>query len=308
MVKKKYRKPHGASGAYRRLYPFKSHFIDIGGLRYHYIDEGHGEPVLMIHGNPTWSFYYRNLVTGLSSNFRCIVPDHMGCGLSDKPDLTQYDFRLKSRIRDLEALIGHLSLNRRFNLIVHDWGGPIGMAFALAQPERISRLVIMNTAGFFPPDGKRLPLRLRLVRNLIPVSGPLILGLNLFARAALHMAPYKQLPKDVQKGLIAPYNCWNNRLATLKFVQDIPLHPGDPSHGLIEFIDRNLFRLKGIPMLILWGERDFVFDPDYLQQWRIRFPEAQYHRFKDAGHYLLEDKCEDVLRLVCDFLMRDRHP
>jgi haloalkane dehalogenase len=303
VVKRPNKHSSSASKGYRHLYPFKSHFLNIGGLRYHYIDEGHGEPVLMVHGNPTWSFFYRNLVKGLSKKFRCIVPDHMGCGLSDKPDETAYDFRLKSRIHDLESLIEHLHL-QRFNLIVHDWGGPIGLSYAVNHPGRINRLVIMNTAGFFPPDGKPLPARLRIVRNLATMSRPLVLGLNLFARAALYMAPKKGLSKDVKSGLIAPYNNWNNRLATFKFVLDIPLHPGDPSYSIIESIDRNLSTLKNIPMLILWGEKDFVFDIDYFNQWRNRFSNAEYHCFKDAGHYLLEDVGEDIFQMVYDFLKR----
>lgn len=291
---------------FRHLYPFESHFLDINGLAYHFIDEGSGDPLVMVHGNPTWSFYYRSLIQGLSSRFRTIAPDHIGCGLSDKPDLKRYDFRLKSRVDDLEKLMQHLTLNQKVTLILHDWGGMIGMAYALRNPDSIARIVLMNTAAFFPPGGRRLPLRLRLVRNIRALATPAVLGLNLFARIALYMASHQGLAGDVKSGLTAPYNSWNNRLATLKFVQDIPLKKSDPSYELVENVQENLNTFAKIPMLICWGMRDFVFDDTYLGEWRRRFPDAEIHPFADAGHYVLEDKPELMQTLIKDFL--DRHP
>ncbi|MFZ1198810.1 MAG: alpha/beta fold hydrolase, partial [Desulfobacterales bacterium] len=170
---------------WRHLYPFKSHFIEQRGLRYHYLDEGSGDPVLMVHGNPTWSFYFRGLVGALSPHYRTIVPDHIGCGLSDKPGLDRYDYRLQSRIEDLARLLAHLDLKQKLTLVLHDWGGVIGLAAALQRPERIGRLVILNTAAFTPPAGKRLPWRLRIIRNVPALAGPAVLGGNLFVRAAL---------------------------------------------------------------------------------------------------------------------------
>ncbi|MBU4209443.1 MAG: alpha/beta fold hydrolase [Proteobacteria bacterium] len=119
---------------FRHLYPFKSHYMDLNGLKYHFVDEGSGDPIIMIHGNPTWSFYYRNLVKELSPKFRTIPLDHIGCGLSDKPDIKAYDYRLKSRVNDLEALLDYLDLKEKLTLIVHDWGGIIGMAYAVKHP------------------------------------------------------------------------------------------------------------------------------------------------------------------------------
>ena len=208
---------------FRHLYPYQSNYIDINGLKYHYLDQGKGDPVVMVHGNPTWSFYFRNLVNELSPQFRTIVPAHIGCGLSDKPTTNQYDYRLKNRIDDLESLLDHLKLRENINLILHDWGGMIGMAYALRHPKRIRRLVIMNTAAFLPPKGKPIPMRLRLVRNIKPLAVLALQGFNLFALSALFIASHKGLDKDVKSGLIAPYNSWKNRIATLKFVQDIPV-------------------------------------------------------------------------------------
>ncbi len=291
------------TSAFRHLYPFESHYLSVNGRKYHYLDEGRGEPVVMIHGNPTWSFYYRNLVQGLSDSFRAIAPDHIGCGLSEKPSPKQYGYRLENRVDDLERFLDKLELPNRITLIVHDWGGMIGMAYAVRHPRRIRRIVVMNTAAFLKPYGKKLPLRLKIMRNLRVFAVPAVLGMNLFARGALIMAPGKKLAKDVKKGLIAPYNSWKNRIATLKFVQDIPLDQTDPSYALAKETEAKLPLLSHVPMLILWGKRDFVFDESYLSQWKRRFPEAEVHVFEKAGHYILEDEWRNILPIVRKFLL-----
>jgi haloalkane dehalogenase len=288
---------------YQRLYPFRSHFLDRRDLRYHFIDQGAGEPVVMVHGNPTWSFFFRRLIRALEGDYRCIAPDHMGCGLSDKPDERRYDFRLRSRVADFSALMDHLAL-QKVTLLVHDWGGMISMAWAVANPQRVSRIIITNTAGFFPPGRKRIPLRLRIVRNLSLLARPAVLYGNLFARAAAHMAPRKRLTHGVKRGLLAPYNCPQHRLATLRFVQDIPLTVGDVSYDIVDRVDRNLSALAHLPMLILWGRHDFVFDLDYFKEWCRRFPTADHHVFDDAGHYLLEDVPDRIIERVKHFLNR----
>jgi pimeloyl-ACP methyl ester carboxylesterase len=291
---------------FKSLYPFKSNYLTIGGLKYHYLDEGRGEPLLMVHGNPTWSFYFRSLVKAFSDEYRVIVPDHMGCGLSAKPTENQYGFRLRDRVADLDALMDHLDIKTPLTLIVHDWGGMIGLAWALDHLDKVGRIVIMNTAGFFPPAGKSLPLRLRLIRSGRGILRLFVLRLNLFARAALYMAPHKPLTPEVKSGLIAPYNSPLNRLATLKFVLDIPLSSGDPSGATVARVDRNLNRICDRPTLLLWGAHDFVFDQDYFNHWRRRLPLVETHWFDNAGHYLLEDVPEQIIPLIRRFL--HNHP
>jgi len=288
------------------MYPFDSHYLDINGFKCHYVDEGRGEPVVMVHGNPTWSFYYRALIESLRGNFRTIAPDHIGCGLSDKPRASQYNYTLQTRIDDLEYLIEHLTGPEKINLVVHDWGGMIGVAYALRHPQKINRLILFNTAAFPPPDTKNLPWRLRLVRNTGPLAAALVLGFNVFAVGALYMASRRGLARDVKGGLIAPYNCWMNRIATLKFVQDIPLTEQDPSYRIVKEAGEQLQRIADLPMLICWGEHDFVFDADYLAEWRRRFPDAEVHRFQEAGHYVLEDVPEKIIDITRSFL--ERHP
>ena len=290
----------------RHLYPFKSHYLDLNGFKYHYLDEGDGEPLVMVHGNPTWSFYFRELINKLSPHYRTIVPDHMGCGLSDKPDINSYGFGLEDRIEDLEKLIAHLDPGNNITLILHDWGGMIGMGYAVRHPERIRRLVCLNTYAFLPPADYRVPLSGHFIRRAGPLASLAVRGLNAFSVGALYLASHKRLDKDVKRGLTAPYNCWNHRLAVLRFVQDIPLNPADPSFQLAKNVDDNLSQFSTIPILICWGDHDFVFNENFFNEWQRRFPEAETHRFSDAGHYVLEDVPEKIVPLIQDFLQR--HP
>ncbi len=292
--------------AYRHLYPFESHWLDIQGHRYHYVDEGAGEPVILVHGNPTWSFFFRGLITELRASYRVIAVDHIGCGCSDKPGDGDYPYCLERRVADLDALVEHLQLGDNLTFGVHDWGGMIGLATALRRVQRVKRLVIFNTAAFGLPAGTALPFRLWIVRNLIPLATPLVRGLNAFSYLATRMACVTRMSPDVSKAYRAPYDSWANRIATLRFVQDIPLGPGDRSYDLVRWVEDHLHRLRDVPMLICWGERDFVFNAAFLAGWRTRFPEAVVHTFSGAGHYVLEDAGEQICPLVHAFL--DAHP
>jgi haloalkane dehalogenase len=255
----------------------------------------------MLHGNPTWSFFYRELVKTLRSDYRAIVPDHIGCGLSDKPDDRHYDYTLERRVRDVEFLVDHLALKEKLTLVVHDWGGMIGLAYAVRHVERIGRLVVMNTAAFGLPKGKRFPWQLALCRN--PLLGPLLVrGLNAFCQGAVRNCVMKPLAADVAEMYLRPYNSWRNRIGVLRFVQDIPLSPRDHSYAFMHETEKNLERLRSVPMLLCWGEKDFVFDVAFLEEWRRRFPDAEAHRFPNAGHYLLEDAGPEVAGLVQAFL------
>ena len=289
---------------FAHLYPYRSNYLKINNLDYHYVDQGQGPPALMVHGNPSWSFYFRALIDGLSPNMRTIVPDHIGCGFSEKPTEGVYDFILERRVDDLEALVEHLDLKEKLTLIMHDWGGAIGTALALRKPDRIGRIVVLNTSAFLMPSSKKVPFLLTLARKPGLLASFLVQGLNLFSLGATYLAVKKKMPKDVRKGLIAPYNSWHNRLAVLKFVQDIPIDETDPSYGLLKQMDENLESLAHIPMLILWGMKDFVFDANYYNQWRSRFPAAEAHEFSQAGHYILEDEPEAVLSKIVSFLER----
>ncbi len=292
--------------AYRDLYPFESRRLTVNGQRMHYVDEGRGEPLVMVHGNPTWSFYYRGLIKSLRDQYRCIAPDHIGCGLSAKPGDDEYEYTLRRRIEDLEALLDELGLYENVTLVGHDWGGMIGMGCALRRPERFGRLVLFNTAAFGLPPAKRLPARLWLIRNLRWLAPIAVRGFNLFAGAATWMACGKHMDSRVRAAYLLPYDSWAHRIATLRFVQDIPLRPQDPSYDTVQWVDQNLHQLADRPMLIGWGMKDFVFDVHFLNEWRRRMPGAEVHTFSDAGHYVLEDAGERIVPMVQDFL--HRHP
>jgi len=289
-------------------YPFEHYYASVQGLRLHYLDEGSSDafPIIMLHGNPTWSFYYRRLVSTLRDQYRCVVPDHIGMGLSDKPTDNKYQFTLKQRVDDLEALLDQLNINKDITLVLHDWGGMIGMAYAARYPDRIKRLVILNTSAFHLPTGKTLPWQLSLGRMPL-FGGILIQGLNAFCRGAVkHCVTRKPLPKEIHNAYLAPYDSWKNRLAVKKFVEDIPLTPYGRTYSIVSDVESVLDKFSDLPMLICWGLKDFVFDNFFLNKWKILFPKAEVHSFKDAGHYILEDASEEVVPLIRKFL--EKHP
>ena len=287
------------------LYPFVGSYLNLDGIALHYLDEGSGDAVIMLHGNPTWSFYYRNLVLGLRSECRTIVPDHVGCGFSDKPDDNHYEYSLDRRARDLEALIDHLQIKGRITLLMHDWGGMIGMTYASRFPERIARLVLLNTAAFHLPDTKRLPFSLWLCRNT-PLDDFLIRRSGLFCRMVTRMCCTRPMPDRVREAYLSPYGSAEKRLGHLRFVQDIPLGPLDRSYALVSEVQERLTNFRNTPALILWGEKDFVFDHHFLQAWQTILPSAEVHRFPKAGHLVLEDAGDEILPIIKQFF--GRHP
>jgi cis-3-alkyl-4-acyloxetan-2-one decarboxylase len=282
-------------------YPFASHRISFDGLRYHFIDEGprNAPPLLFVHGNPTWSFAWRNLIRALSPKYRCVAVDHIGCGLSDKPQ--EYAYTVDQHIRNLSALIETLDL-RNITLVAHDWGGCIGMGAAGRMPERFARFVLMNTAAF---RSTRMPLRIAVCRW--PVLGAVgVRGFNLFARAALTMAVNKRtLSPEVKRGLVGPYDSWGHRVAIHRFVLDIPMSAEHPSYGTLVDVEQSLAQQTGKPMLLAWGMRDWCFTPAFLAEWRQRFPAAEVVEFGEAGHYLFEDEPEGLAAAVRGFLERN---
>ena len=289
------------------LYPFEGKILDLDGLRYHYLDEGDGPPVVMVHGNPTWSFYYRDLVLALRDQYRAVAPDHMGCGRSDKPDDSRYEYTLERRVQDLGALIDHLGFDE-VSLVVHDWGGMIGLTWATQNPERMARLVVLNTGAFPLPANKRLPFPIALART--PGLGPLLVrGLNAFARGAVRTCVTRTpMAPEVAAQYLAPYDSWRNRIAVQRFIEDIPLRPSDKAWFLINETAGNLHKLRSVPMLICWGMRDFVFDGQFLDEFARRFPDAEIHRFDNAGHYILEDAGDEIIPLITTFLAEHATP
>ena len=286
----------------RQLYHYDSHFVRLGRWNCHYLDEGQGDPVVMLHGNPTWSFMYRHLVDGLRDRFRVVVPDHIGCGLSDHPGREGYTYTLEQRARDLEGLLEALQLDRPASLVLHDWGGLIGCAYATRYPARISRMVVLNTAAFHVPPEKDFNQILQWCRTS-RLAAFMILRLNLFSRAATNWGSrMRRMPRLVRRAYRYPYRSARDRQAVLSFIQDIPLSREDPSYEAVSRIQAGLSRLRDKPMLLCWGELDPVFDRDFLLEWQRRFPDAFVQKFTRAGHYILEDAHETIVPLVREFL------
>ncbi len=283
-------------------YPFDSHFHehDRNGLRQHFLDEGAADapPVVMVHGNPTWSFYYRRLVLALRDRYRCLVPDHMGMGLSDQPGDDRYEYTLGNRVADLSDLLEtQIGNHQKVTLVLHDWGGMIGMAWAVQHWHRIERIVILNTAAFGLPTSKPMPWQLTLCRS--PLGALLVRGFNAFCLDAVRRSPMGSLER---KGYLAPYRSWDSRRAVHRFVQDIPLTPQDKAWGIVQGVEANLYRFANVPMQIHWGMQDFIFDHHFLAQWESRFPHAQVYRYEDKSHYILEDAYDQVIPKIEQFL------
>ncbi|MCC7194126.1 MAG: alpha/beta fold hydrolase [Gemmatimonadaceae bacterium] len=280
-------------------YPFRPRtFVTPAGARMSYLDEGGAgdEAVLMLHGNPTWSYYYRHLVRAVSPSLRCIVPDHIGMGASEKP--ADYAYTLATRIADVEALVASLGL-KRVHLVVHDWGGAIGFGFAARHPALIGRIVILNTAAFAV---NRIPARIALCK--LPGIGPLLVrGLNGFAGPAVWMAMHRRaLSADEKRGYLWPYRSWADRVAVSAFVRDIPMQPSHPSWNTLAAVERGFAHFRDRPALVFWGGRDFCFNDLFLGRWREILPQARVNRIAGAGHYVLDDARDEVIPPVTAFL------
>lgn len=279
------------------IYPFQPKRAQINGHSMSYIDEGQGPTVVMVHGNPTWSLLFRNVVNSLKKNFRTIALDHIGCGLSDKPQ--QYNYRLADHIDNLEGLVEHLGLNK-FSLIMHDWGGAIGMGYAVRHPECITSLTLSNTAAF---TSKKIPFRISICRT--PFLGPLMIrGANLFARAAIHMTVSTPLESRLAGHYLSPYDSWQNRIAIMRFVEDIPMNPAHPSWQTLKNIEDNLTLFSKTPVLLVWGGKDFCFTPHFMKRFQKIFPQAECRLFVNAGHYVYEDAHGEIEPVIESFLNR----
>jgi len=288
---------------WKSLYPFTGRRIDLGGYAMHYLDEGKGETVLMVHGNPTWSFYFREAVKALSPTNRCIVPDHIGMGLSDRPTDARYNYTLKSRVDDLDKLMELVAPTGPVTLIVHDWGGMIGMSWAVRHPERIKAIVALNTSCFRLPEEKPFPPGLTIMRGNL--TGIPLRAFGFIRRVVLRSCTAKvTLTPEQMDGYHEPYDGWTASRAVHRFVQDIPLKPGDPAWNTVVDTESKLEKLKDVPMLLTWGMKDWVFDEAFLNGWIKRFPKAAVKRFPDSGHFLLEDSGPEVVALIKDFVAK----
>jgi haloalkane dehalogenase len=253
----------------------------------------------MVHGNPTWSFMWRRLIDGLEG-YRRLAPDHLGMGLSSRPPAPR---RLAERIGDLGAFIDSLGPIGPVHLVVHDWGGPIGLGWAARRPERVASLAIMNTGLRLPP-GAKIPWRLAAFKSFRPLGRLLAETFGLFTLGLARTGTFRPLSKAAESGFLAPYRLAAHRGAVADFVEDIPLGPGHPSFEALAEAERGFARLAEKPTLLAWGLGDFVFGPAFLDDFKARAPGAAVLAMGSAGHLLLEDEPERVVAAVRAHLAR----
>ncbi|MEW6144533.1 MAG: alpha/beta fold hydrolase [Thermodesulfobacteriota bacterium] len=281
-------------------YPFTSRFFSAGGLDLHYVDEGGGEPVLMLHGDPTWGYLWRRFIPALSRKRRVIVPDHMGMGKSDAP-AEPYPYLLRHHITNLESLVLSLGLSD-ITLVVHDWGGPVGLGFAARRPELIKRLVLTNTWAFAEWPGAPFPKLIEMIRS--PRGEQFVLEKNGYAARALTGTvnyPEKLTP-EVMSAYLAPFPTPESRRALLCWSRDIPVAEGDASWDEMKRIEDSLPLFGNIPILIVWGMLDPVLPPQVLEMWKRVYPRARVVEIPDASHFLQEDAPGEVLAAIEEFL------
>jgi pimeloyl-ACP methyl ester carboxylesterase len=289
------------------LWPYEPRWFETPAGRLHYIDEGprDGRPVVLVHGNPTWGFLYRNFIGPLTAaGHRVVVPDHLGFGRSDKPPGAEL-YRVPEHARRLDALLESLELTGAV-VVPQDWGGPIALAWAVAHPERVDWLFILNTFAHRPPQEVQLPLPLRLFRT--PVVGEIMVkGLGLFHRVFLFRAGVvhpERLTADVRVAYLAPHPTWSSRTGVLVFPREIPAGPKGLVADMAADIEGGLERhFRSRPVRIMWAMRDVAFTPRMLDElWLRTFPAAEVTRLDDAGHYLQEDAHERIVPELVRFV------
>jgi pimeloyl-ACP methyl ester carboxylesterase len=280
-------------------FPFAPHYLD-GEVELHYVDEGTGPPLLMVHGDPSWGYLWRAFVAPLAEGCRVVVPDHMGMGKSGRPPFPP-PYRLAQHVRNLERLVLTLDLSG-LTLMLHDWGGPIGLGVAVRHPERIARLVLMNTWAQAPWPGPPFPRLVELIRS--PRGEQFVLEKNGYVAAAFRgtMAHPERLGQSVLDAYLAPYPTPESRRVLLSFSRDIPVDEHDPSFAELRRTEQALPQLGNRPALLVWGMQDPVLPPAVLARWRAAYPHAQVCELQDASHFLQEDAPEAILDCLISFV------
>jgi len=268
-------------------------YYDNNGIKMYYVDQGWGDVIVMLHGNPTWSFFFRGLIEGLSKTNRVIAPDHIGMGFSDKPQSA--DYSLAFHIDNLERLIEHLKL-KDITLIVHDWGGAIGFGYTVNHLQNVRKIVILNSSAFYDP---RVPWRIALCTSFL--GSFLVRRLNLLVKAAVRMAVCAKLPNETRAKYLEPYDTFDNRIGVYAFLRDIPMKKEHRTRQLLDYIESRLGEIDS-EILILWGAGDFCFTRHFFDRWRAFFPLARTKLYENAGHYILEDVPGEVLQEIEEFM------
>ncbi len=283
-------------------FPFKPHFKMINGFRMHYVDEGKGEPIVCLHGEPTWSYLYRKFIPPLSKTNRVIVPDHMGFGKSDVPQDKPY--LLAQHIDNLTKLLLELDL-KNITLVGQNWGGPIMFGFAVNYPERVKRLVIMNTSvGVFPEGSSTWVSNMEEqgtydgffenLRETLPI---------LLTRGGV--GKDTEVTDTMIWAYTAPFPNKESTIGAKAFPRDIPVGRNHPSAGIMYSILDKLDLLRDKPKVIIWGLQDPVFPRSVLDRWLGIYPGTEVHELPEASHFLQEDASEKIVKIIQEFLRKN---
>ena len=286
-------------GDFEGTFPFEPRYQRVADdVRLHYVEEGQGPPVLLLHGNPTWSYLYRRFLPPLArAGFRAIAPDHMGFGRSDRPH-GHARYTMRSHVENLLAFIRGLDLSD-ITLVMQDWGGPIGFGTAVREPDRIARLVIMNTGVGVFPSGTPMPFHEPFRQK--GLGEMLALGSNLFVEAMFGgMRPEHATPL-VAEAYRAPFPDYYSRVPTLAFARDVPIGHDHPTAPYMHEVAEQAAGLRR-PTLVVWGMQDRIFPPFLLEVWKQLYPHAEVLELPEARHYLQEDEPEAITERLVEFL------
>ena len=273
-----------------KLFPFKRNYFETLNHRIHYVDEGKGPAIVLFHACPMWSFSFRDLIKELSSDHRVIAFDLPGFGLSNRPD--DFDYTLNGFINLTELFLNFLDLEE-MTLVLHGWGGTVGMGYAVEHPHQIKSLIIMNSLGnssYIPP------LRLRLCR--LPFLGPKLVS----AFKLLQMGRVKPQSREVKEAYAYPYRDPAAFRVLQRFLEDIPTVPEADSVQRMLEIETGMWIFRSTPALILWATRDWLYPLRLLKFWRHFLPDAQIHKIPRAGRYIQEDAPEQLRIIIREFM------
>jgi pimeloyl-ACP methyl ester carboxylesterase len=287
-------------------WPYQPRWLNTPDGTLHYVDEGDRQapPIVLLHGNPTWAYLYRNFIPALvAGGYRVIAPDFLGFGRSDKPsDRSLYT--APRHVQRLSLLLDSLDLHD-VTVLGQDWGGPLGFAWAGANPDRIAALVVLNTFCHRPTEPVHLMAALRVFRT--PIAGELaIKGAHAFVHGFLFRGGVlhrDRITRSVRRAYLAPHPSWSSRTGILEFPRQLPDGPQAPISAWLGDAHDRLVALADRPVLIIWAEQDPAFTPQMLEElWLPDFPDAQLLRLPEAGHYLQEDAYELIVPRLLEFL------
>lgn len=279
---------------FENTFPFKPNFKDINGFDMHYIDEGEGEPIVCLHGMPTWSYLYRKFISALSDEYRIIVPDQMGFGKSDVPHDKPY--LLEQHVNNTTQLLVDLDL-KDITLVVQDWGGPIGFGFAVDHPDMVKALVIMNTSIGVMKEGSKPWYHIMEKRGMYEqfikdISG--IIKMGIFNK--------EKITPLMLKAYEMPFMNDESLIGALAWPKDIPIGNSHPSAAAMLHIRQNMQKLSDKRKILIWGMNDPIFQPRMIDWWNKIYPGIETHRIENASHFLQEDAPDQIINIMKSFL------